>query len=294
MLPRVLAIVGATGTGKSAVALEVAEKIRAEVVAVDAFTVYRGMDIGTAKPTRHERERVRHHLVDVLEPETVCTVHWFQREARSAVADVVARGGLPLLVGGSGLYFRGMVDALSFPPTDPAVRRDLEARYAEDAPGAHSALASVDPLAAARMDPGNLRRAIRALEVYTLTGRPFSEWRRAWEAYRPLYAGLEVVGLDVNRERLWETLDARIDEMFAHGLVDECRALSARVLSPTARQAIGYAEVLDALGGLYPMGHAKARIKARTHRYAARQLRWFRADPRVRWLSPAEAVAALT
>jgi tRNA dimethylallyltransferase len=290
----VVAIVGPTAAGKSAVALRAAERLGGEIVAVDAFTVYRGMDVGTAKPSPADRRRVPHHMVDVLEPEAECTVRWFQEAARAAVDDILGRGRPALLVGGSGLYFRAVVDPLSFPPTDPGLRRELEGRYAGDPAGAHAALTVVDPAAAARMDPANLRRAVRALEVHALTGRAFSDWYRAWDSHRARYPRLEVVGIDPGAALLNSTLDARVDAMLAGGLVDECRRLAGRDLSRSARQAIGYAEIFDALAGRFPLAEAARRIKNRTRRYAARQRRWFRADPRVRWYSPSQADAALT
>lgn len=278
-----LALVGPTAAGKSVVALEVAERRGAEIVAVDAFTVYRGMDIGTAKPPASDRARVPHHMVDVLEPQEECTVEWFQQTARSAIAAVTDRGRTPLLVGGSGLYFRAVVDPLDFPPTDPAVRADVAAEFGGDARAAHAALAAVDPAAAARIDPDNLRRTVRALEVQRLTGRPFSDWRRAWDHHESVYPRLEVVGLDVPREQLRPRIDARVDAMVARGLLEECARLARRPLSATARQAIGYAEMLDHLAGRSSLAEAIERIRVRTRRYAARQLRWFRQDPRVRW-----------
>lgn len=293
----ILALVGPTAAGKSTVALQAAERLGAEIVAVDAFTVYRGMDVGTAKPSRHERARVPHHLIDVLDPEQECTVEWFQRAARAAIADVVGRGRVPLLVGGSGLYFRAVVDPLEFPPTDPAVRAETAARFADDPRAAHAALAAVDPAAAARIDPDNLRRSVRALEVYHLTGRPFSQWRQAWDDHTSIFPGLRVVGLDVSREDLTRRIAARVDAMLGGGgagLVDECRRLAARALSVTARQAIGYAEVLDHLAGRCTLEEAAERIRTRTRRYAVRQIRWFARDPRVRWVAPSTACEVLT
>lgn len=283
-----LALVGPTASGKSALALEAAERLDAEIVAVDAFTVYRGMDIGTAKPTTQERARVPHHLVDMLEPEQEASVAWFQTEARAAIADVQRRGRVPLLVGGSGLYFRAVVDALEFPPTDPEVRAALEARWVDDPPAAHAALAARDPAAAALIDPANLRRSVRALEVLELTGRPFSEWRRAWDTYDAVVENLKVVGVQVDRGELTRRIAARVDAMVADGWVEECRTLLHRPLSTTARQAIGYAELLDKLQGDTGLGPTLELIKARTRRYAVRQLRWFAGDPRVRWLIPAD------
>lgn len=289
----VVALVGPTASGKSAIALRVAEDLGAEIVAVDAFTVYRGMDVGTAKPSPGDRARVRHHLLDVLEPEAECTVQRFAPLARAAIADVHARGGVPLLVGGSGLYFRAVVDALEFPPTDPAVRADLDARHRGDAAAGHAALARVDPEAAARIEPANLRRTVRALEVHQLTGRPFSEWRRAWDSFTSIYEGLAVVGVDLPRPELAARTDARVDAMLAAGWLEECRALAPRGLSSSARQAIGYAELLAHLGGELAHAAAVEHIKARTRRFAARQQRWFAGDPRVEWADPAGAAAAL-
>jgi tRNA dimethylallyltransferase len=291
--PRVLALVGPTAAGKSALALAAAERLGAEIVAVDAFTVYRGMDIGTAKPTPQERARVPHHLVDVLDPAEDSTVAWFQGAARAAIADVLARGRLPLLVGGSGLYFRAVVDPLEFPPTDPGVRADLEARWACDPPGAHASLAARDPAAAAAIDPGNLRRTVRALEVLALSGRPFSDWRRAWDTHDSVYPGLRVVGVDVDRPALAARIDARVDAMLASGLVDECARLARGALSVTARQAIGYAELFEHLEGRVDLPEAVRRTKIRTRRFAVRQTRWFAADPRVGWRTPADIVEVL-
>ncbi|HUH06410.1 MAG TPA: tRNA (adenosine(37)-N6)-dimethylallyltransferase MiaA [Egibacteraceae bacterium] len=297
----VLAVVGPTAAGKSRIALEAARSLRAEIIAVDAFTVYRGMDIGTAKPSAQERAEIPHHMIDVLSVDQSCSVEWFQSEARRCIADVLERGGLPLLVGGSGLYFRAVVDPLDFPPTDPDVRARMEAAYADDPSAAHAALREADPEAAGRMEPGNVRRAIRALEVLEITGRPFSSYRQAWDTHDAIYPALRVTGVQAPRAELGSRIDARVDRMLRDGLVDECRALLEAVgpgsrtdaLSATARQAIGYAEVVDHLEGACSLAEASERIKARTRRYAARQMRWFRGDPRVRWTAASSAVAAI-
>ncbi|HWH33350.1 MAG TPA: tRNA (adenosine(37)-N6)-dimethylallyltransferase MiaA, partial [Egibacteraceae bacterium] len=254
---------------------------------------YRGMDIGTAKPGARERERVPHYMVDVLEPEQDCSVRWFQQAARDAIADVHRRGAVPLLVGGSGLYFRGVVDPLEFPPTDPAVRAGVEARH-PTASSAHAALREADPDAAAAMDPANRRRAVRALEVIELTGRPFSSFRTAWEHHDSVYPALRVLGADVPRQELVARIDARTDAMLAAGWLEEARALRDRALSSTARQALGYAELFDHLDGRCTLDEAAERIRARTRRYAAYQARWFCADPRVAWRAPSELVDDLT
>ena len=287
--PRVVALVGPTAAGKSAVAQRLARRLEAEIIAVDAFTIYRGMDIGTATPSQQQRAAVPHHLVNELEPEQDCSAQWFQARARRAIAEVVDRGSHALLVGGSGLYFRAVVDPLEFPPTDADVRADLDRRH-PDAPSAFAALRLVDAQTAARMDPGNRRRAIRALEVHELTGRPFSDWRRCWECYEAVVPRLEVIGLDVARVTLWERITRRVDAMLAAGFVDEAAALRGRRLSRTAAAAIGYAELWDHLAGRTSLEEARERIIVRTRRYAARQQRWFARDPRVRWMHSNDVV----
>ncbi|MBW3604064.1 MAG: tRNA (adenosine(37)-N6)-dimethylallyltransferase MiaA [Actinobacteria bacterium] len=283
--PAVTAIVGPTAAGKSAIAETVASTMRAEIVAVDAFTIYRGMDIGTDTPVA---PAVAHHMVDVLDPSVECTAQWFQRRARAAIADVLRRGRHPLLVGGSGLYFRAVVDPLEFPPTDAQVRADLERRYPHAA-AAHDALAVADPDTAATVDPGNWRRAIRALEVVTLTGRSFLSWRVAWDDYTPWYSGLRVVGVDIARDQLAQRIVDRVDAMLAAGWVDEAARLRGRALSRTAAAAIGYAELWEHLDSRCTLAQARERIIVRTRRYAVRQQRWFAADRRVRWMAPAAA-----
>jgi tRNA dimethylallyltransferase len=290
--PRIVALVGPTAAGKSAVAQRVAPRLGAEIIAVDAFTIYRGMDIGTATPSPAERAAVPHHLVNELEPEQDCSAQWFQRRAREAIADVVSRGRYALLVGGSGLYFRAVVDPLEFPPTDHEVRAALDARH-PDAPSAFAALQAVDPDTAARIDPANRRRAIRALEVHELTARPFSDWRRCWDRHESIYPGLEVVGLDMPRAALWERIAARVDGMLAAGFVAEADALRGRALSRTATAAIGYAELWDHLAGHATLEEARTRVITRTRRYAARQRRWFMQDPRVGWMYSTDAADAL-
>ncbi len=293
MTARVLALVGPTAAGKSTIALETAEALGAEIVAVDAFTVYRGMDVGTAKPDAAARARVPHHGLDLLEPEEECSVEWFQSRARAAIDEVLARGRLPLLVGGSGLYFRAAVDDLAFPPTDAAVRDRLLAAHRDDPRAAHADLARADPQAAARIDPENLRRTVRALEVRELTGQPFSAWRTAWETYEAIYPGLVVVGVERDRRDLAARIGARVEVMHAEGLFDEARALADRALSRTARQAIGYAEAFAHLAGELTVEQALDRIAVRTRRFAARQQRWFAADPRVAWHDARSAADAL-
>jgi tRNA dimethylallyltransferase len=292
----VLAIVGPTASGKSALALEVARHRNAagratELVAVDAFTIYRGMDVGTATPTARERAEIAHHLVDVLDPWQELTVAAFQRLARAAIADVRARGATPLLVGGSGLYWRAVVDDLRFPPTDPAVRARLEERWGERPLAAHAHLATLDPAAAARIDPANLRRSVRALEVIELTGTAFSAADDGWDRHVSVVGTLTVAYLEPDGPQLRERITARAEAMIAGGLLEEAAALRAlpRPLSRTAAQAIGYAEAFAVLDGDLPAAELVTVIARRSWRYARRQRAWFRADPRCEPTEPAVA-----
>jgi tRNA dimethylallyltransferase len=279
----VLAVVGPTAAGKSELALAVAGRLGAEVVSADAMLVYRGMDIGTAKPTLEERARVPHHLVDLVDPGEEFSVARFQPLARAAIADVLGRGRVPLLVGGSGLYFHAVVDDFVFPPTDPAVRARLEAEAAEvGLPELYARLAAADPPAAARIQPANLRRTVRALEVIELTGRPFSSFRAAMDEPVSRYR-LNVLGLDPGAELLRARVAERVAAMARAGLADEVGCLAERPLSRTARQALGYKELLDAMERGTPLPEALEAVIRRTRSYARRQLAWFRRDPRVRW-----------
>ena len=279
----VLAVVGPTASGKTELAIAVAERLGAEVVSADAMLVYRGMDIGTAKPTAQERARVPHHLVDLVDPGEEFSVARFQPLARAAIADVLGRGRVPLLVGGSGLYFHAVVDDFGFPPTDPAVRARLEAEGAEAGQAElYRRLAAADPPAAARIQPQNLRRTVRALEVIELTGRPFSSFRGAMDAPVSRYR-LTVLGLDPGPELLRARVAERVAAMAEAGLVEEVRRLAGQPLSRTARQALGYRELLDAMDQGTPVAGALEAVVRRTWAYARRQLAWFRRDPRVRW-----------
>jgi len=282
---RVIAIVGPTAVGKTELSLRVAEAIGAEIVSVDSMQVYRGMDIGTAKPDAATRARIQHHLLDVVDPAHDVTVSEFQQLARSAIADIDERGSVPLLVGGSGLYYRAVVDRLSFPPRSHDVRTRLE----EEVEGLgvdalYQRLRASDPRAAAKMEPGNVRRIVRALEVIEITGRPFSE-NVTWETYESIY-DLTAVGLTRRREELYTRIEARVDEMLARGLVAEVARVAASGMGRTARQALGYRQVLDNAGDV------RDEIVRATKKFARRQESWFRADPRIEWFDLSEADGA--
>ncbi len=277
----VLAVVGPTAGGKSAVVMAAAgDDPRVEVVAIDAFTVYRGMDVGTAKPSQADRAAVPHHCIDLLDPTEQVDVAWFRDRARAAIDDVHARGGVPVLVGGAGLYFRAVVDDMRFAPTDPVTRRRLERRWADRAEEAHAALVALDPAAAAAIEPGNLRRTVRALEVIELTGEPFSDW--SGTPRRSVVGELRVVHLDPPREVLRDRIAQRTRAMLDGGLLEEAVALRRRhgPLSRTARQAIGYAEAFAVLDGDLPRDRLAEAVTTRTWGYARRQRSWFGRDPR--------------
>jgi tRNA dimethylallyltransferase len=288
-----LAIVGPTASGKTELAIELAERLGAEIVCADSTTVYRGMDVGTAKPTPEQRARVPHHLVDVAEPSEPFAVARYQRVARAAIEDIRGRGRVALLVGGSGLYLRAIVDDLVFPPTDPAVRGRLEVEAAAaGATAMYRRLSELDPPAADRIEPDNVRRTVRALEVAEITGRPFSSYAEAWDRYPG--ERVRAAGLDVPRPELYERIEARVRAQLAEGLIEEVKELAHRGLAGwlTASQAIGYAEFARHLEGELSLDDAVARTVKRTKALARRQLAWFRRDPRVRWFAHEEPALA--
>jgi tRNA dimethylallyltransferase len=276
-----IAIVGATGTGKSAFALDLAERLAgrgraAEVVNADAMQLYRGMDIGTAKLTVAERRGVPHHMLDVLDVAEEASAAAYQADARRIVADIDARGGAALLVGGSGLYVSSVIHDLRFPGTDPAIRARLEAELVELGPGLlHARLRALDAETAAAVDPQNGRRIVRALEVIELTGEPkAARLPEAPEHWRPHL----VVHLRSDRAALVDRLDRRVERMWRDGLVDEVRALLPLGLEQgvTARKAIGYAQALAQLQGRMPRADAVAETQQLTRVYARRQVSWFK------------------
>jgi tRNA dimethylallyltransferase len=280
----VLAVVGPTAAGKSDLAVEVALRVGGEVVNADSMQLYRGMDIGTAKLNRRERRGVPHHLLDVLDVTETSTVAEFQRLARAAVADCRARGVIPVVVGGSALYVRAVLDPFDFPGTDPDLRRQLEDDL--DRHGAHvlhERLRRADPTAAAVILPTNARRIVRALEVIDLTGRPFTA---VLPPHESIYPTVAIYGVDVPRDVLDERIADRVELMWERGFVDEVRALEATGLrrGRTAGRALGYAQILEYLSGSYSEEEAHDRTIRATRRFARRQDAWFRKDDRVRWL----------
>ncbi|SDI72152.1 tRNA dimethylallyltransferase [Rhodococcus triatomae] len=285
---RPVAVVGPTATGKSALGLDLAERLGGEIVNVDAMQLYRGMDIGTAKLPPDERRGIAHHQLDVLDVTATATVATYQRDAVADVEDVMARGLVPIVVGGSMMYVQALLDRWQFPATDPQVRAKWESVLEEQGVAAvRAALVAVDPAAAESILPTDGRRLVRALEVVELTGRPFAA--SAPTIGEPRWAA-RLLGVDRDTEALDERIARRTDLMFEQGLVEEVEGLVERGLREgvTARRAIGYAQVLDYLDGEYGLDQARERTFVGTRRYVRRQRSWFRRDPRIHWLDGAD------
>ena len=280
-----VAIVGATGTGKSALSLDIAEALDAagtpaEVVNADAMQLDRGMDIGTAKLALAERRGVAHHMLDVLDVTQEASVADYQSDARAVIAEIEARGSVPILVGGSGLYVSGVIFDFQFPGTDPEKRATLEAELSSSGPGLlFQRLAQLDPAAAKSIGPSNGRRIVRALEVIELTGEPFGSGLPSDGA---LWRPTTLIGLRAERDVLVERLEGRVAQMWADGLVEEARSLGT--LGVTAARAIGYAQARAQLAGELTEHAAIEQAQALTRRYARRQVAWFRRYPAVTWL----------
>jgi tRNA dimethylallyltransferase len=295
-VPPIVAVVGATASGKTGLSLDLAERLGGEIVNTDALQVYRGMDVGTAKLPVRDRRGIPHHLLDTLDVRDPASVAEFQGWARAAIAQIRGRGRSPVLVGGSALYTRAVLDRFEFPGTDPDVRRRLEGELARDgAPALHARLAEVDPEAAAGIRPDHGRRVVRALEVVEITGRPFTA-----TLPEPVYAdpGTVQVGVAVDRAVLARRIEERVDRMFADGLVAEVQRLLEEGLAEgrTAAAAIGYREVAAYLAGECSEAEARERTVVRTRRFARRQEQWYRRDPRITWVrhdDPARVEQAL-
>ena len=278
---RPLVILGPTASGKSELGIAVADAIDGvELVSVDSMQVYRGMDIGTASPTASEQREVRHHLIDLVDPTEEFTVGAFQAAARAAVEEIGARGQIPVLVGGTGLYVRSVVDDLEIPGRFPETRRGLDAT--RDTAELYERLSGIDPKAAARIEPSNRRRIVRALEVSLGSGRPFSSFGPGLRNYPD--TPYVQVALRWDRDELDRRIDARYLAQLEAGFLDEVSRLAELQLSRTASQALGYREMIAHVRGEISLDEALERASRRTRRFARRQERWFRRDPRIRWL----------
>ncbi|MCG8406290.1 MAG: tRNA (adenosine(37)-N6)-dimethylallyltransferase MiaA [Phycisphaerales bacterium] len=296
--PSIVLLLGVTGSGKTATALPLAERLDAEIVSVDSMQVYRRMDIGTAKPTPGERRQVPHHLIDVVEPSEAFSVARFVDLADGAIAEIAARGRMPLTVAGTPLYLMGLMYGMfEGPSADEAFRADLSRRAEhEGLPALHAELARVDPEAAARIHPNDYKRIERALEVYHLSGQPLSAQQGQWDANEMRYPAT-VVGIRREKDDASRRINARVKAMIQAGLVDEVRSLLDEPdgLSEQARQALGYAEIIDHLQGGTGLEEAVERIKIHTRRLAKHQRTWFRKFRTVRWLdvTPDETTSSI-
>ncbi|MBF5000201.1 tRNA (adenosine(37)-N6)-dimethylallyltransferase MiaA [Nocardia sp. BSTN01] len=283
-----IAVIGPTATGKSDLALELATRLDGEIVNIDAMQLYRGMDIGTAKLPPQQRRGIPHHQLDVLEVTETATVAAYQAAASADVEDILARGRVPVIVGGSMMYVQALLDEWEFPATDIRVREKWEGVLEREGVAAvHAALRAADPVAAQIILPTDGRRIVRALEVVELTGRPFaaSQPQRGTPRWNTT-----IIGVDRETAELDARIETRTATMFAQGLVDEVRELIGRGLRSglTARRAIGYAQVLAHLDNEYDLSHARERTLIGTRRYVRRQRSWFRRDPRVHWVDGAD------
>ena len=284
---KTIVICGATATGKSDLAVALAKEIEAEIVNADSMQLYRGMDIGTAKLTLGERGGVDHHLLDVLDVTEDATVAWYQDRARAAIAEIHSRGKSAVIVGGTGLYIKAIIDDLNFPDTNPAVRERLNTEAEEfGVARLFERLQLLDPAAAAAIDIQNVRRVIRALEVIEITGQPFTANLPREDSSR--YPDALQFGLVTDREKLTERIDHRVDLMWEKGLVAEVDALLVKGINQatTARRALGYAQVISMRAGEISEEQAKEETKRATRQYARRQETWFSRDARIKWISP--------
>ncbi len=284
--PRIV-IVGPTGSGKTQAALTLAQQLlHSEICSLDSMCVYREMDIGTAKPTLEDRAAVPHHLIDLVDPDVETSLAWFQQEAHRSLEIIRRRNAVPILVGGTGLYQRAVVDNLDIPPQYPEVVASIAGSTTQ---ALFEQLVHVDPLAASRMEATNRRRIMRALEVALGSGRPFSSFGPGLETYQPTTDIL--IGLAVDRDRLASRLQGRVEQMVSAGFAAEVTRLSHRIprLSKTAEVALGYREMFAYVNGDISLGDAIDEIVVRTRKFAVRQIRWFRRDPRITWFDAESA-----
>ena len=285
---RLIVIVGPTAVGKTAVGIELAQRIGGEIISADSMAIYKGMDIGTAKPTPEEKARVPFHLIDVVEPDEPFTVVDFVKEASAVIDRLIAEGKWPILLGGTGFYVRAVVDGLGIPAAgpDPELRARLS-RIAEEQgnEALHERLVQVDPDMAAKLHVNDVKRVIRALEVYELSGVPMSELH-AQDRHEPRYPDASWFGLTMNRERLYRRIETRVDQQIIDGLVEEVKGLLDKGFKSSlpSMQGIGYKEIAGSLKGEYSLEEAVDILKRSTRRFAKRQFTWFKPDKRIHWI----------
>lgn len=286
---KLIVICGATATGKSDLAVTLAQEIDAEIINADSMQLYKGMDIGTAKITMEERKGIAHHLMDLLDVTQDANVAWYQENARAAISEIHARGKNVIIVGGTGLYIKAILDELNFPDTDPVVRAALELEFATQGIGPlFERLEKLDPAAALAIDKANSRRVIRALEVIKITGKPFTANLPREESSR--YPHAQQFGLVMDRDLLSERISNRVDRMWEKGLVAEVEKLMVAGITQgvTAQRALGYAQVIAQIEGKVTEEEAQEETKRATRQYARRQETWFSRDERITWISPSQ------
>ncbi len=291
-MQKLLVIVGPTAVGKTEIAIKVAQRLDGEIISADSMQIYRGMNIGTAKPTLEEQAGILHHMIDIVDPGEPFSVADYQKMAREKIKEVADRGRLPILAGGTGLYVRAVIDPYNFIPAN--TDWDLRSRLRQQArelglEALYNRMSEVDPVAAERIHPNDERRIIRALEVYQTTGQPLSFWEQQPDEQRPIY-DLIMIGLHRPRPELYDRINRRVDLMLEHGLLEEAQNLLAQGLDEKfiANQAIGYKEFFAYLRGEESLAEATEKLKQGTRRYAKRQLTWFRADRRIHWVQVGE------
>lgn len=290
MKPKVVVIVGPTASGKTAVSIELAKKINGEIISADSMQIYKYMDIGTAKPTLDEMQGIKHYMLDVVMPDETFNVAKYKSMAESAIEEILRKGKVPIIVGGTGLYINTLVDGIEFAdvPGDEEYRNELiEKGYREGAMSIYKELEKVDSESAKKIDPNNIRRVARALEIYKVTGK--TKTQLDIESRKEVKYDYRLFGMEWDRETLYNRIDLRVDKMIEAGLIDEVRNVTEKFkISNTAVQGLGYKEVIEYLNGNISYEEMIEKLKLETRHYAKRQLTWFRRDKRIKWIKPDE------
>lgn len=290
MKPKVVVIVGPTASGKTAVSIELAKKINGEIISADSMQIYKYMDIGTAKPTLDEMQGIKHYMLDVVMPDETFNVAKYKSMAESAIEEILKKGKVPIIVGGTGLYINTLVDGIEFAdvPGDEEYRNELiEKGYREGAMSIYKELEKVDSESAQKIDPNNIRRVARALEIYKVTGK--TKTQLDIESRKEVKYDYKLFGMEWDRETLYNRIDLRVDKMIEAGLIDEVRNVTEKFkISNTAVQGLGYKEVIEYLNGNISYEEMIEKLKLETRHYAKRQLTWFRRDKRIKWIKPDE------
>lgn len=290
MKPKVVVIVGPTASGKTAVSIELAKKINGEIISADSMQIYKYMDIGTAKPTLDEMQGIKHYMLDVVMPDETFNVAKYKSMAESAIEEILKKGKVPIIVGGTGLYINTLVDGIEFAdvPGDEEYRNELiEKGYREGAMSIYKELEKIDSESAKKIDPNNIRRVARALEIYKVTGK--TKTQLDIESRKEVKYDYRLFGMEWDRETLYNRIDLRVDKMIEAGLIDEVRNVTEKFkISNTAVQGLGYKEVIEYLNGNISYEEMIEKLKLETRHYAKRQLTWFRRDKRIKWIKPDE------